>query len=457
MENLEGGAERGEDIATPEVERQHFDDFELADLALRGALRLREREKGKDGDWGNGDFEEAEYGNNGGLGKDVNDTHPDDTEEDFDDEEDFYGYDDYDDYEDYEDYEDYDDEDARTEELEREQKFELLTIPEEILAEYDLPKDLPQGVCVMGGTARSLARRLVAGDREPVRDLDLVYIEDLVSPEEEPDQSELDRISEKYMPDDFLHGHGIQRESMENYFQTRDLTINQCLIVGDQLLMTRAAYDDLQENIIRPSYYEKPLAGQYCGDRLLMRALLLQAVLQEATESYPILEDFEMNDDTIVYLGDTEREKTVEFPVSDFQKAISLNKAMSRGAKIARNFTENLAEWGTINSRFVDKPMALARFLNTRLERPFVYRPLDETEAFRDDDSDDADYHNNLEELEPGLIGYTSNDPAVRQAIREYDSTPSRAYEKARGLSETPREPTSGSYFREDYEWINTI
>lgn len=259
------------------------------------------------------------------------------------------------------------------------------------------------------------------------------------------------------MPDDFLHGHGIQRESMENYFQTRDLTINQCLIVGDQLLMTRAAYDDLQENIIRPSYYEKPLAGQYCGDRLLMRALLLQAVLQEATESYPILEDFEMNDDTIVYLGDTEREKTVEFPVSDFQKAISLNKAMSRGAKIARNFTENLAEWGTINSRFVDKPMALARFLNTRLERPFVYRPLDETEAFRDDDSDDADYHNNLEELEPGLIGYTSNDPAVRQAIREYDSTPSRAYEKARGLSETPREPTSGSYFREDYEWINTI
>lgn len=47
---MKGGAERGEDIATPEVERQHFDDFELADLALRGALRLREREKGKDGD-----------------------------------------------------------------------------------------------------------------------------------------------------------------------------------------------------------------------------------------------------------------------------------------------------------------------------------------------------------------------------------------------------------------------
>lgn len=428
MEKFKGGAGSGEYAASPEVERQHFDDFELADLALRGALRLREREEGP-----GGNFEGAEYGNDGDLGEDTDDVHTDEIEEGFDDE-DYYDYDDYDDFEDYE------DEDARTEELEREEKFELLTIPEEILTEYDLPEDLPKGVCVMGGTARSLARRLVAGDQEPVRDLDLVYINDLVDPEEEADQAELDRVSEKYMADDYSHGHGIQRESMKNYFQTRDLTINQCLIVGDQLLMTQAAYNDLQENIIRPSYYEKPLADQYCGDRLLMRALLLQAALKESADSYLTLEDFDMDDDEIVYFGDAEEDRSIEFPVSDFQKVVSLNKAMSRGVKIAQNFTENLADWGTIDSRFIDKPMELARFLNTRLERPFVYRPLEDN----DEILEDAVY-NNLEELEPGLVNYTSNDPAVRQAIGEYDSEPLRR----------DQEPESGFYSRADYEWMN--
>ena len=63
----------------------------------------------------------------------------------------------YDEYDDWE--EDAQDEgDERTEELEREKQFEVLTIPREILEEYDLP-ELPESLAIMGGTERGETNR----------------------------------------------------------------------------------------------------------------------------------------------------------------------------------------------------------------------------------------------------------------------------------------------------------
>lgn len=143
----------------------------------------------------------------------------------------------------------------------------------------------------MGGAARSLARRLVADENEPVRDLDLVYIQEFDTAAEQLDDETLDKLSAKYMPDDYSYGHGMQRDSLRNYFATRDLTINQCLIAGNKMLMTRAAYDDLQENILRPSFYEQPKEWYTCNHRILLKILLLQTILKETTKSYPTLEE----------------------------------------------------------------------------------------------------------------------------------------------------------------------
>lgn len=459
--------------AAPNYEVEHFDDLEAADLALRGIKRVMLKDNlrselrsisEKTNTLDNTQESEQDFQKTQLDGADdedfgaTEDQGPKSAEGDG---LDFVNYDDEDEDEDYEDYDYWEDDygPERAEELEREQKFELFTVPEELLEEYGIPKDLPQGVCVMGGTARSLARRMISGDREPVRDLDLVHITELSSPDQPLSKEELDEVSKKYMPDDFTYGHGIQTERIEDYFGSRDLTINQCLLSGNRLLMTRAAYDDFQENIIRPTYYEKRYEDDICHDRLLMRSLLLQTVLRESTESYPTLEEFTIyDDDDENYFEeeeeDDDRDETITYLVDNFEQVVTLNKAMSRGVKTAQNFTKTLAEWGIINPKFVEQPMMLAKELNTRLRYPFVYRPLDSPMEDPLDDSLNDDRQNNynsLAELEPGSANYYANDPAVRQAMREYDSQPTRA------ALATRQEPQGATYSLADYEWMNKV
>lgn len=49
--------------------------------------------------------------------------------------------------------------------------------------------------------------------------------------------------------------------------------------------------------------------------------------------------------------------------IGSFDTALFLNKAMSRNAETAINFTHNLAEWDIIDEEFAGRPMALAKNL----------------------------------------------------------------------------------------------
>jgi len=69
---------------------------------------------------------------------------------------------------------------------------------------------------VMGGIARSIAREMITGEREPIRDIDLVNILDEEG-NSENDHETLDMLSRKYMPDDDLFGHSIRDETLEHY------------------------------------------------------------------------------------------------------------------------------------------------------------------------------------------------------------------------------------------------
>ena len=77
----------------------------------------------------------------------------------------------------------------------------------------------------MGGVARSIAREIITGEREPVRDINLVNIID-ENGSSEVDSATLDDLSQKYMPDDYAFGYGIGDETLDHYFKTRDFTIN---------------------------------------------------------------------------------------------------------------------------------------------------------------------------------------------------------------------------------------
>lgn len=378
------------------TEVEHLDDFGAMDVAVRGLKKVLER--GAKGD--------------AKLESEANEDWEDEDE-------------DEDEDENYEDEYDYDEGEERQEILERENQFEVLTIPEEILEEYNLPQDLPSGVAIMGGTARSLARRLVTGDKEPVRDLDLVYVPEFEDEAHPVADEELDKIAERYMPDDFAYGHGINRENLKDYFGSRDFTINQCLVVNNKLMMTRAAYDDFQENIIRTSYYEQPRDGSYVKDRIFMKALLLQAALREYTSSYPLIED------VIKGRYDVNGEMR---QVNDFDAALVLNKAMSRGVRTAMYLTEVMADFDIINERYIDQPLLLAKDIIRNGQLQFEFRPVDGSIDETNDELGD----------EPSVASPMTQE--VRRSLREYYQEPSRYWV----------EPLSGKYTNADYAKVNT-
>ena len=255
-----------------------------------------EKDSDYDADWGAGWGKVAALANNPNLSEASSKENPEDSDEyeesdDYDNEDDYDDYDDYDSEDDgydhdedaYGDYDDYDDDDdynsyyngdnERLEVKEDELKIREIPLPENILKRYDFIEKLPSGIAIMGGVARSVAREILTGEKEPIRDIDLVEITDNED-ESTVDPELLDELAQTYMPDDYAFGHGIGLDTLEDYFSTRDLTINECLIKDGKLLVSELAENDFKENIIRPTYYEAPYDGDKLSGRLFLKAIL---------------------------------------------------------------------------------------------------------------------------------------------------------------------------------------
>lgn len=273
-------------------------------------------------------------------------------------------------------------------------RYEVFPLPKEITERYQFIEKLPRNVAIMGGMARSIAREVITGDREPIRDIDLVNILD-ESGKSLNTEEELDRLAQEYMPDDYAFGHGIQDDELEHYFQTRDLTVNEALVMNGALVVSNFAYNDLQENIIRPTSYEQAFTGVRASSRLALRALMMQTMLNECTSSYPTIEDMRIDGD---YLG-------------SFDIAVQLNKAMSRGAATAQRFTDLLAEYGAIPSELTGKPKATAKYLLKYKLQRFEFRPNDDKRVSEGEDGAEAEQ-----------IDYHMGDSKLRAALREYKS-----------------------------------
>ena len=283
-----------------------------------------EKDSDYDADWGAGWGKVAALANNPNLSEASSKENPEDSDEyeesdDYDNEDDYDDYDDYDSeddgydhdedaygdyddgydnydgedddydhgedaYGDYDDdYDDYDDDDynsyyngdnERLEVKEDELKIREIPLPENILKRYDFIEKLPSGIAIMGGVARSVAREILTGEKEPIRDIDLVEITDNED-ESTVDPELLDELAQTYMPDDYAFGHGIGLDTLEDYFSTRDFTINECLIKDGKLLVSELAENDFKENIIRPTYYEAPYDGDKLSGRLFLKAILM--------------------------------------------------------------------------------------------------------------------------------------------------------------------------------------
>ena len=282
-------------------------------------------------------------------------------------------YDDNDDFEEEENYEnEYDDEDERIEFRDSYKKINQYPLTPEIYERFPFLHELPQGVAVMGGVARSITRQFLTGDIEPIRDIDLVHINDREG-DQPVSSEELDRLSQKFMPEDYAFGHGIQPESFEHYFRTRDFTVNESLILNNQLYFTESAKNDFLENIIRPTYKELPNHQDELSSRLFLKALMMQSVIAEFTDSIPTLEDINYVD-----------------------IALMLNKCISRGAEVAQSFTTNLVDWDVISEDFLGRPLAAARELRQSLYNfyyyPSAYKPKQDSSSNEKTDQEIKEY-----------------------------------------------------------------
>jgi hypothetical protein len=229
-----------------------------------------------------------------------------------------------------------------------------------------------------------------------------------------------------------MYGRGIQTEELENYFLTRDFTMNQCLIYQDKLMLTRAAYDDLQENIIRPSYDTQPNAETPISERLFLKALMMKAILAAAGVS-ATLEEFGMGQIDEEMAERVREGEDLRLGAPNIAPA--LNRAMSQGAEVTQEFVKALVESGVVPDYYQGRPLLLAHRIKDKCD-DFTYQP--------DDDWKNEEIYDSLDEtimeLPDRRRTYSS---AMREAMQEYES-----YFQI-------KERETGEYSPEEYEWVN--
>jgi hypothetical protein len=203
----------------------------------------------------------------------------------------------------------------------------------------ELPVKLPHGYGYSGGVARVVALTELGEKVEPPRDLDIVGIEEF-----EPDYDLVDIISQEYMKEDFARKHGVKMDTIPDYFSTRDFVINEVLVVGDRLLATPKALEDLMDKVIRPTTYEQDYWYSHefeekgLHPKLVLKALRLQVEFAQLYGCGKLegIEGWQFDTDA----------------VPAFYIALQLNKAFERGDNMAFKFFNSLIEHGTVSTRY---------------------------------------------------------------------------------------------------------
>lgn len=188
--------------------------------------------------------------------------------------------------------------------------------------------DLPTGYVLMGGAARSALFATIFPSLTPpkIRDLDIGTLANA-------DPSFSDEISEKYMHDDYMYGHGVQEiGDVAEYMNSRDFTMNQVLLNGDELITTKRAIDDVRRGIIRFAEYSESWDNdrlKFATDRLRLKAELQKVVLGD--------QGFRMSIDSELDVDDYE---------NYFNLALFMQKSFEYGGTIPEKFIGALRDGG---------------------------------------------------------------------------------------------------------------
>lgn len=215
---------------------------------------------------------------------------------------------------------------------------------------------LPVGYAYKGGAARSLLLRSLGVDPESMpRDMDIVRIADT-----EPFDGADDLVSREFMPDDYEHGNGVERlVDLQEYLESRDLTINEILATDKKITASRECILDNLRGILRMTDFEK---GRYQGDDSKMLSKILrfysEAILKKGEAFMP---DYGHWDFGQVFL-------------SPFWIALNVEKASQRGQIYLDAFIETLKKHQQIPQDLNSAEEVTAYLNQTMLDRPFYFR-----------------------------------------------------------------------------------
>lgn len=233
-----------------------------------------------------------------------------------------------------------------------------------------------------GGAARSiLERELGFTNIINFRDVDLLRTVDRDFNEED------EKMALKYSPDDLKNGHGIE-QLREDYFDTRDFTINELLVVNDKVILTSACLLDTARGIIRFSDYEKKRLVED-EDELVEIETSLSYLDKYKNENNQNKEKFYINDKLMakalrfsvvqsnkrpVKLADEEVYKYLD--INNFHIALHLDRALEEGIDVAADYIKKLIELGQLSAEDNSDPKDILKNFVKMIEeeKSFIFR-----------------------------------------------------------------------------------
>lgn len=180
----------------------------------------------------------------------------------------------------------------------------------------DLLPPIPPQYGYKGGASRlalGLALNYNFSFRRP-RDIDVVRFG-------EKESTKIDKEIEKaFMAEDSSHGHGIEiLSSIENYFSTRDITINEILILNNVIYFTLSCLIDLYNKVLRPTEHVIDKFNQ-ADPKISMKILRLKALSTISGEEFSLSND------------------RYNPKVTSFHIALHLDRALDQNSRIATEY-----------------------------------------------------------------------------------------------------------------------
>ncbi|MFB6181852.1 MAG: hypothetical protein ABEJ24_03065 [Candidatus Magasanikbacteria bacterium] len=229
--------------------------------------------------------------------------------------------------------------------------------------------DIDDQYAYEGGAARSLLLRNldIDPDSRP-RDVDIIRLPDKEEPYEGADED----LAKEFMPDDFKHGYGVEQvENLQDYFQTRDLTVNELYATDEEIIATKECVRDAARHIVRLTDFER--------ENILKNNSKKQTnkMLSKMIRFYAkFLRKYGENSDISLYKeGQQENKKPENYSIRYFWIALQLDRAFEEGATQAKEFVRQLKKRDQLPDSISDDPYEVAEFLTERLgEENFHFR-----------------------------------------------------------------------------------